>query len=347
MKANTFSLCEFTPGHLGWSPQLVVRNFGYDAGGWRVDQHPRFMADTTGDRRADIVGFGWAGVWASRAQADGRFETPQLVVDDFGYNAGVWRVDRHPRFLADTTGDRRADIVGFGDAGVYVSHAQADGTFTASQRLVDDFGYNAGGWRVDLHPRFLADTTGDGRADIVGFGYAGVWVSHALADGTFEKTPQRLVDDFGYNQGWRVDRHPRFLADTTGDGRADIVGFNDEGVWVSHALADGTFERTPQLLVKNFGYNQGWRVDRHPRFLADTTGDGRADIVGCGDAGVWVSRALADGTFDAPGLVVKNFGYDAGGWRVDQHPRFLADTTGDGRADIVGFGFAGVWVSRS
>lgn len=66
MKGNTFSLCGYTPSHLGWAPQLVVRNFGYDAGGWRVGQHPRFLADTTGDGRADIVGFGNAGVWVSR-----------------------------------------------------------------------------------------------------------------------------------------------------------------------------------------------------------------------------------------------------------------------------------------
>jgi hypothetical protein len=60
-----------------------------------------------------------------------------------------------------------------------------------------------------------------------------------------------------------------------------------------------------------------------------------------------VSRAQADGTFTTPQLVVPNFGYDAGGWRIEQHPRFLADTTGDGRADIVGFGNDGVWISRS
>ena len=53
------------------------------------------------------------------------------VVDNFGFNAGGWRVDRHPRFMADTTGDGRADIVGFGNAGVYVSRANADGTFGA------------------------------------------------------------------------------------------------------------------------------------------------------------------------------------------------------------------------
>jgi hypothetical protein len=67
MKGNTFAVCGYTPSHLGWAPQLLVRNFGYNAGGWRVDQHPRFLADTTGDGRADIVGFGNAGVYVSRS----------------------------------------------------------------------------------------------------------------------------------------------------------------------------------------------------------------------------------------------------------------------------------------
>ena len=160
----------------GPGPALVVANFGYNAGGWRTDMHPRFMADTTGDGRADIVGFGNAGVYVSRANADGTFSAPQLVVANFGYNAGGWRTDMHPRFMADTTGDGRADIVGFGDAGVYVSRANANGTFSAPQLVVANFGYNAGGWRTDRHPRFMADTTGDGRADIVGFGNAGVWM---------------------------------------------------------------------------------------------------------------------------------------------------------------------------
>jgi hypothetical protein len=66
MKGNTFAVCGYTPSHLGWAPQLLVRNYGYNAGGWRVDQHPRFLADTTGDGRADIVGFGDAGVYVSR-----------------------------------------------------------------------------------------------------------------------------------------------------------------------------------------------------------------------------------------------------------------------------------------
>jgi hypothetical protein len=347
MKANDFTMCEFTPSHLGWSPQLVVRNYGFVAGGWRTDKHPRLMADTTGDRRADIVGFGDAGAYVSRSQPSGQFEPPVLRVANFGAVAGGWQVARHPRMLADTTGDGRADIVGFGDAGVYVSQAQPDGSFSAPQFVVANFGYVGGGWRVEKHPRLMADTTGDGRADIVGFGDGGVWISKAGPGGTYG-APQLAVANFGYVAGgWRVEKHPRFLADTTADGRADIVGFGDAGVYVSQSKPDGTFT-APQLVVNNFGaVAGGWRVDRHPRLVADLTGDGRADILGFGDAGVYVSLAQPDGTYSAPELVVGNFGYVAGGWRVDRHPRLLADTTGDGRLDIVGFGDAGVYVSRS
>ncbi len=346
MKGNTFAVCGYTPSHLGWAPQLLVRNYGYNAGGWRVERHPRELVDVTGDGRADIVGFGNAGAYVSRALPDGRFETPLLGVNNFGYTAGSWRVNRHPRVLADVTGDGRADIVGFGNAGVYVSLNNGNGTFQAPVLAVGNFGYNAGGWRVERHPRFLADLTGDGRADIVGFGNAGVWVALNNGDGTFQ-APQLVVANFGYDAGgWRVERHPRFLADLTGDGRADIVGFGNAGVWVALNNGDGTF-KPPELAIANFGYDAGgWRVDMHPRLVADLSGTGRADVVGFGNDGVWVSRNNGDGTFQAPQLVVNNFGYDAGGWRVDRHPRFLADTTGDGRKDIVGFGNAGVYVSR-
>ncbi len=218
-----------------------------------------------------------------------------------------------------------------------------DGTFATSEMVVPNFGYNAGTWRVDKHPRFLADLTGNGRADIVGFGNAGVWVALNNGDGTFE-APQMVVPNFGYNAGgWRVEKHPRFLADLTGNGRADIVGFGNAGVWVSLNNGDGTFQ-APQMVVPNFGHDAGsWRVEKHPRFLADLTGNGRADIVGFGNAGVWVSLNNGDGTFQAPQMFVANFGYDAGGWLVERHPRFVADLNGDGRADIVGFGNAGVW----
>jgi FG-GAP-like repeat len=74
----------------------------------------------------------------------------------------------------------------------------------------------------------------DGRADIVGFGNAGVYVALSNGDGTFRNLGRVLEVAFGYETAdWRVERHPRFLADLTGDRRADIVGFSDDGVIVS------------------------------------------------------------------------------------------------------------------
>ncbi|SHM75381.1 hypothetical protein [Streptomyces yunnanensis] len=60
--------------------------------------------------------------------------------------------------------------------------------------------------------------------------------------------------------------------------------------------AGGTF--TPaggKLVLKAFGHGKeagGWLVDKHPRFLADITNDGRVDIVGFGGPGVYVARNL-------------------------------------------------------
>jgi hypothetical protein len=181
--------------------------------------------------------------------------------------------------------------------------------------------------------------------DIVGFSDADAGVCTALnnGDGTFQPV-KRVVNDFDYNAGWRVKKHPRFIADLTGDGRGDIIGFGDAGVYAALNNGDGTFQPVKRV-VDDFGYNAGWRVERHPRFIADLTGDGPGDIVGFGNAGVYVCYNNGDGTFKAPKLVVTDFGYIAGAWQVEKHPRFVVDLTSDGCADIIGFGNAGVYVA--
>ncbi|MEV8017283.1 FG-GAP-like repeat-containing protein [Streptomyces sp. NPDC086554] len=277
----------------------VLKAFGHseEAGGWVADKHPRFLADTTGDGRLDIVGCHDDGVWVSLQDEEGTFApiADEPVLRAFGHNeeAGGWVADKHPRFLADTTGDGRLDIVGCHDDGVWVSLQDEEGTFAEPLYVLDAFGVDQGWSSVEEHPRFLVGTTADGALDIVGFGPQGVVVSRGRGDGTFE--PAKLVlNDFGLAQGWTAAKHLRFLADVTGDGNRDIVGFGNEGVWVAHSHGGGQFEQA-QLVCRGFGYNDdagAWRVDRHPRFLADITGDGRVDIVGFGGPGVHVARNL-------------------------------------------------------
>jgi hypothetical protein len=321
-------------------PTRVVAGFGTD-GGWHVARHVRVMADLTGDGRPDIVGFGDRYVWTALNNGDGTFQAPQPVLEAFTPDAGSWQVDRHPRALADLTGDGRADIVGFGDDYVWVALGNGDGSFQAPAAVLDGFSYNQG-WRVDQHPRLLAELNGDGRADIVGFGNDGVYA--ALGDGAGGFGLAAGIAGFGRDQGWRPDRHPRMLADLNGDGRADIVGFGDAGVYV--ALGDGVGGFQLGEGQAEFGFDEGWRVDRHPRMAGDITGDGRADLVGFGD--VYVLTALGNGVggFRTPGVGAAGFGANQG-WTPLGHPRQLADLTGDGRADIVGFGDYGVWTALS
>jgi|GEM_PF-2893605 len=329
--------------------KLVLHEFDYEAGGWRVEMHPRFLADLTGNGCADIISFGYSGFYVALNNGDGTFKS-SVFYNEFGYydNAGGWRVEKHPRFLADLTGDGKADIIGFADNGVYVALNNGDGTFQPSKLVLHEFGYEAGGWRVEKHLRFLADLTGDGKADIIGFGNDGVYVALNNGDGTFQ--PSKLVlHEFDYEAGgWRVEMHPRFLADLTGNGCADIISFGYSGFYVALNNGDGTFKSS--VFYNEFGYYDnagGWRVEKHPRFLADLTGDGKADIIGFADNGVYVALNNGDGTFQPSKLVLHEFGYEAGGWRVEKHLRFLADLTGDGKADIIGFGNDGVSVSNN
>jgi hypothetical protein len=79
------------------------------------------------------------------------------------------------------------------------------------------------------------------------------------------------------------------------------------------------------------------------------TGNGLDDIVGFGADGVYVALANGNGTFQQPVLALPNeFGAlsSAGGWTSqNEYPRLLGDVTGNGMADIVGFGQAGVFVA--
>ncbi len=320
----------------------VFPSFGYDAG-WRVDKHIRLVADTTGNKLGDLVGFGEMGVWISRNNGDNTFQTPKMVLPDFSYAAG-WRVEKHPRFMADIRNIGRADIIGFGDDGVFVSLNNGDGTFSPASLVTTSFGYNSSGWRSEKHLRFLADTDENGLLDIVGFGENQVEVAFNNGDGTFQPS-KGVLAEFCYSQTWRVDQHPRFVADLTGNGKPDLVGIADNGVHVAFNNGDGTFQPIRKVSDQFCLNNGGWSVEKHPRFIADLTGNGCGDIIGFGEERVYVAINNGDGTFQPNKVAIRlSFTY-SGGWRLKNNPRFLVDLTGDGRADILGFGNDTVYVS--
>lgn len=280
-----------------------------------------------------------------KGKYDVSFCNDNLVLQDYHYSNGTGWTVNHPRFLGDANGDGKDDIIGFGNAGVYVSYSTGTG-FSAASLKISDFGYSFGsGWKLNENPRLIGDVNGDGKSDIVGFGNNGVILS--LSTGTGFTSPVQVLSDYNYanGTGWTVNQ-PRFLADVNGDGKDDIVGFGNTGVFVSFSTGSGF--TAASLKINNFGYNNGngWKLNEHPRLIGDVNGDGKADIVGFDNNGVILSLSTGT-TFTTPAQVLADYGYANGtGWTVNQ-PRLLADVDGDGKDDIVGFGNRGVYISYS
>jgi len=275
-----------------------------------------------------------------------QFSSPGAAVSaNFDPANGWTSQDKFARHIADVNGDGYADIVGFGAAGVLVSNGSANGTFSGAGLVAANFGQDSGWTSDNQFHRELADVNGDGRADIIGFGYAGTLVSLAKADGSFTGASTGLAD-FGFNQGWaNQNGFARTVGDVNGDGNADLIGFGYAGTLVAIGNGDGTFQPV-KTAISNFGVDQGWTSDdQFHREAADVNGDGKTDIVGFGIAGTYVALSNGDGTFAGAQLVLQNFGANQGWTSNDSFSRHVIDVNGDNMADVVGFGAAGTSIA--
>lgn len=313
--------------------ERILEEFGSNDANF--SNHIHTLANVGGGPEPEIVVFHELGVQVALNTA-GRFSPPELWVGDFGVQQD-YDVDVNPRLLADMNTDGRADIVAFGDDGVHM--ATSVGIQFEDQGLVlTDFGASQG-WTRN-HTRQLADVNGDAYPDIVGFHASVTRATLNNRNGGFEEgdTPY-WISRFSDDQQYDIDEHIRLLINITGndDATADIVAFAN-GITAANRSTGNGFESSAYAISTEFGYDDGWRVAEHPRYLTDISGDGVPDIVGfdssrvlyainSGDNGIFETHAEWPGVADL----------FANAWDGFTNPRFAVDVNGDGVSDLVGF----------
>ena len=146
------------------------------------------------------------------------------------------------------------------------------------------------------------------RADIVGFGDAGVWAALATARARSPRRPSILADlGLQHRLARREASALRRGPDRRRQGRSDRIRRR------RRLDVSVTGRRRPKNVLSGFCYDQGWRVYHSTRAISPTsTTTAGADIVGFGDAGVWTAINNGDGAFQPAAFVLADFGAHAG-----------------------------------
>ena len=164
-----------------------------------------------------------------------------------------WNPGFRPHEIADVNGDGRADILSFQANGLFVWLSAADAN---SANTVGYQQWSAENWDPSFRPHALADVNGDGKVDILSFQANGLFVWLSAINGN-------SIPTLGYQQwsseNWDPGFRPHGVADMNGDGKADVLSFQANGlfVWLS-AISGNT--------VSPLGYQQWSTHNWDPAF---------------------------------------------------------------------------------
>lgn len=291
-----------------------------------------FFADVTGDGKADAIASNTDRVWFRRSDGCSFGPNEALTSTPFFGTHGI--------FFADVSGDGKADPIALNEDGITVRRSDdnrranwsnarlysgiamdfadvdGDGKADAIEATFSGImvrrsnGVNAFGpaenWTTQVpeygtRGTYFADVTGDRRADAIFVNDGGVTVRRSMKGST---GPFATPEGFRLNETWTADPYygsrANFFVDTTGDGKADAVVVNDDGIAVRDAVVNAFRSPHPDTHVvadrdapiRAWGY---WTLDAfygyRQTFFADVDGDRAADAIAVNDDGVWIRRS--------------------------------------------------------
>lgn len=328
------------------------QDFG-DNEGWSSPQYASTMmfADINKDGIADVCGRGINGIACALSNGH-EFLPIYVATTDFsdaqGYNNPSYSSSLR---LGDINGDGVPDVCGRNRVSIACALGRGDGTFEPFSAWSTEY-QDADGWDNPSYAStiMLGDINGDGRADMCTRGPAGLYCSLSLGDRFGSR--QVRSNEFSDALGWS---NPIYyssirIGDVDGDGRADVCGRGEAGIYCILSLGGGMFAPTKLWTSNNdFSDAQGYGK---PQFsgtmmLADFNRDGKADVCirsSAGDLGycsVSTGFSFARALSIIPTFVGTQLGTD---WDAPEYYGSfrMADVNGDKRPDICARGSAGI-----
>ncbi|MFD8608602.1 transglycosylase family protein [Streptomyces sp. NPDC059631] len=309
---NRTSLWTLTSNGTGFDkPVKVWDNVDAGSGSWNWDRSRATAGDFDGDGRADIAvlynngqqsdGGNRTSLWTFTSTGSG-FGKPVKKWDNVDAGSGSWNWDRSKVTSGDFNGDGRTDV-----GVLYNNGQQSDGgnrtslwTFTSAGsgfgkpvKKWDNVDAGSGSWNWDRSKVTAGDFTGDGKADVAvlydngeqsdGSNRTTLWTLTSTGGGF--NAPLRKWDNTESEvKSWNWDRSKLTSGDYTGDGKADIGVFYDNGQAAdgSNRSAWWTFASTgagfSDPLRKWDSGSDSWSAGSAKLTTGDFDGDGRADV---------------------------------------------------------------------
>jgi hypothetical protein len=308
----------------------LIKNFGSESDN-------QFIADVDGDGYDDAICFingkdPEGGQWfvSFYDSATCSFQLPMLWCKGHGYNS-------NKQFVADVDGDKKADAVVFFDG----SNPNGGNWYTAISKGREEIFYNSEPWSAGhgymSDNQFVADVTGDGKADAIVF-FNGINPN----GGNWYVATSNGIKCNNYTQwstGHGYGSNRQFIADVDNDKLADAIVYfdttqpNGDKWYVAISKADRFDNYIP------WGNGSEYRSDN--QLVADVDNDGTAEaILFLQKTGSWYVSNLIDPAskqFNGFHLWGKGFGKYASKILVGNY-------NGKGNKPVVFFSLGGYWL---
>ena len=206
---------------------------------------------------------------------------PALIVARPADATGPFDLTPKTQF-ADVNGDGKADAIAINNDGVFLR-------ISTGYSFAPGYSNWTGGAFYGTRGTFFADVTGDNLADAIAINDDGIYVRPSTGSG-FASASNWTGYPF---YGDQPNTFRTYFADVDGDGKADALVVNSNGVSVRIS--------TGSSFASDWNWTGGAFYGTRGTFFADVTGDGKADAIAVNDDGVFV-RASTGSSFPGPAV---------------------------------------------